>query len=495
MRKLTATALAALIAAGAGLVASCSTSPAPGAAYGPGTQGASAAAPGARSGSVPAHGPASGSAAAHGTAAPDTEVTGTLPNGTAWVAEYPTPWNGALVLYSHGYGDLTAADAPDPDTQHAMLAAGYAIGGSSFDPHGSQWALNTAVDDQFGALAAIEATVLPHQPQHVLAFGTSMGGLVSALEAQEGKGKIDGALTTCGIVAGGVNLLQSQLDGEYAIAQLLGDPRTRLVGLDDETAFDTAQALNDAAQRAQGSPAGEARLALAMAFLNIPAWDPGSGQPAPANDPGAQESAQFAALMDGSNNVLSFIEGGRESVEQAVGGQPASTAGTDFARLFASSPYRQEVAALYQAAGLNLNADLTALTAHATVKAAPAALQRLKETSDPTGKLAAPELDLHTIGDNLVPVQNENTYARLVGTAGSGDLLRQAYTSSYGHCNFSVSEQVAGLQALLQRVITGQWGELATPDSLGKLADALHLDPARFTAYSPGPLTGAVTGS
>ena len=494
MRKLPAAALAALIAAGTGLVASCSTSPTPGAAYAPGTPGASATAHGTADSAATAHGAQSVGPTAHGTAAPNTQVNGTLANGTTWVAEYPAPWNGTLVLYSHGYGDLTAADAPDADTQHALLAAGYAIAGSSFDPHGSQWALNTAVGDQFGALAAVEATVLPHQPQHVLAFGTSMGGLISALEAQDGQGKIDGALTTCGIVGGGVNLGQSQLDGEYTIAQLLGDPHTRLVGLDDESAFGTAQALNEAAQQAQGSSAGKARLALAMAFLNIPAWDPNEGQPAPADNPGAQESAQFATLMDGSTNVLAFIEGGRESIEQAVGGQPASTSGTDFARLFASSPYRQEVTALYRAAGLNLNADLAALTAHAAIKADPAALQRLKATSDPTGKLAVPELDLHTIGDNLVPVQNEYNYGQLVNRAGSGSLLRQAYTDSYGHCNFSVSEQMAGLQALLQRVTTGQWGDLATPEGLGKMADALHLGPAHFTAYSPGPLTGAVSG-
>ena len=59
-----------------------------------------------------------------------------------------------------------------------------------------------------------------------------------------------------------------------------------------------------------------------------------------------------------------------------------------------------------------------------------------------------PELDLHTIGDNLVPVQNENYYAKLVDRAGSGSLLRQAYTESFGHCNFSPSELVAGVQAV-----------------------------------------------
>ena len=56
-----------------------------------------------------------------------------------------------------------------------------------------------------------------------------------------------------------------------------------------------------------------------------------------------------------------------------------------------------------------------------------------------------PELDLHTVGDNLVPVQNENYYRQLVARPGSGDLLRQAYTDSFGHCNFSPAELVAGV--------------------------------------------------
>jgi len=55
-------------------------------------------------------------------AAPGTQVTGTLANGTGWIAEYPANWNGTLILYSHGFGPLTAADAPDPNTQAALLA-------------------------------------------------------------------------------------------------------------------------------------------------------------------------------------------------------------------------------------------------------------------------------------------------------------------------------------------------------------------------------------
>ena len=113
------------------------------------------------------------------------------------------------------------ADAPDPATHDALLADGYALAGSSYDPNGSLWALGSAVRDQFETLAAVKKSVLPHRPTQVLAFGTSMGGLISALEDQQSNGRLDGALTTCGLVAGGIQLNNYQLDGEYAIAKLL----------------------------------------------------------------------------------------------------------------------------------------------------------------------------------------------------------------------------------------------------------------------------------
>ena len=78
-----------------------------------------------------------------------------------------------------------AADAPDPATKQALLDRGYALVGSSYDPAGSWWALGSALRDQFEALDAIRA-VLPSKPREVIAFGTSMGGLISALESERG---------------------------------------------------------------------------------------------------------------------------------------------------------------------------------------------------------------------------------------------------------------------------------------------------------------------
>ena len=183
-----------------------------------------------------------GAAHAAPAAAPGTQVTGTLANGTVWIAEYPAAWNGTLLLYSHGFGPLTAADAPDPNTQAALLADGLRAGRLLRTTRTTRSGRSTPPSATSSApWRPSSPTVLPRRPAHVLAVGTSMGGLVSALEAQYGRGEIDGALTTCGIVGGGVNLNEYQIDGEYAIAQLLGDPATQLVGFGDvPTALGTA---------------------------------------------------------------------------------------------------------------------------------------------------------------------------------------------------------------------------------------------------------------
>ncbi len=108
----------------------------------------------------------------------------------------------------------------------------------------------------------------------------------------------------------------------------------------------------------------------------------------------------------------------------------------------------------------------------------------------PTGRLQVPELDMHTIHDPLVPVEMENTYADIVRGAGSGSLLRQAYVDRYGHCAFSASEIVAGVEAINHRVATGRWDSVAEPQKLEGFASSLGLDAAAFVRFEPFPLSG-----
>jgi hypothetical protein len=152
--------------------------------------------------------------------------------------------------------------------------------------------------------------------------------------------------------------------------------------------------------------------------------------------------------------------------------------------------YARQVRALYRQAGLDLRSDLRTLTAGANIRADAPAVGWLAQTSVPSGRLQVPELNLHTISDQLVPVQQESVYARIVRSAGASGALRQAYVGRQGHCNFTPAELVAGVLAIQHRVDTGRWSGVATPRSLQATATALGLGGAAFIAYRPSPLTG-----
>ena len=412
-------------------------------------------------------------------------LTGTLSDGATWVADVPEHWNGTLLLFSHGFGPTVARDAPTDAVRTELLAQGYAMAGSSYDPHGSMWALNSAERDQFATLDAVTEKI--GTPQRTLAIGNSMGGLVNAQLARDGGGRIDGALGQCGLVAGGTDLDNYQLDAEHTIAQLLlpeQDVKLVRFGSADEAAA-TAKKLTDAVTAAQATPQGRARIALAAAFLNLPAWSPGKDRPA-ATDWAGQEAQQYDWFAQG---ILSFVEGGRYAMEQSVGGNNSWNLGVDYTRLLADSPHAPQIHALYQAADLDLRADLRALTEGATVTADPAAVRTAQRTSSAGQGLDVPLLDIHTDGDNLVPVEQENRFAARVRASGDGALLRQAYVERQGHCTFTTAETVAALHALEHRVSTGRWDDVATPDALQRSATALGLDGAAYVPYHPAQLS------
>lgn len=411
--------------------------------------------------------------------------TGTLTDGASWIADVPESWNGTVILYSHGFGPLAAQDAPDAATHDDLLDLGYALVGSSYSGP-SWWALAPAVDDQFGALAAIEQQL--GTPRRVIAWGTSMGGLISALEAERGAGRIDGALTTCGLVAGALNLNNYQLDGEWALSHLLApDQAIQLADYASAgAASNAAGALTGAVATAQSTPEGRARTALGAALMNEPTWATGQDEPA-ATDYAGQESQQAQEL----SWVLGFVMSGRYQIELAAGGNSSGNVGVDYAGLLQHSPQRKQVEALYAAAGLDLDADLASLTRDADVQPDPNATATLSRTSMVTGRLAVPELDIHTVADQLIPVAQENWYAAQVRNAGRTDLFRQAYVDASGHCNFQPAATIAALHAVEHRVDTGGWDDATEADRLNAAATATRLGSFQpYLRFQPPALTG-----
>jgi pimeloyl-ACP methyl ester carboxylesterase len=412
-----------------------------------------------------------------------THVDGRLPSGATYMMDVPTPWNGTVLLFSHGYASgpaNPAQDAPDEATKTLLLQQGYALVGSSYATTG--WAVTDAVPDQMATLEAF--TTRFGQASRTLAWGRSYGGLVTTAIAERHPDRIDGSLSLCGLVQGGVANWNNTLDPAFALKTLLGSD-VPLVNLpSQQAATDAANTLTARVDSAQSTAEGRARIALAAALHNIPVWNATTQTRPAATDWDAQQANQYDAVK-GLLKIAAFNR--RQEAEVRAGGNMSWNTGVDYTRLLGQSSVRKEVTELYKKAGLSLGKDLAALNRAPRITADPAAVAWMSGTSSFTGRLAKPQLSVHTIGDPLVPVQTESALRRAVSAAGSAPLLRQAYVDNAGHCTFSPAEQLAALHTLEDRLTTGSW-QGTDPASLNARATAADpTTPTRYVSYRPTP--------
>jgi pimeloyl-ACP methyl ester carboxylesterase len=373
--------------------------------------------------------------------------------------QVPAGWNGTLVLYSHGYSfsPSPATDAGDPVTGAWLLGHGYAIAGSSYSTSG--WALQQAFADQIQTLDIFDDTI--GTPTRTIAWGHSLGGMITAGLVQLFPDRFAGAIPMCGVVAGGPGVWNQGLDSEFALNTLQFSTPVKLTNFtslsDAANNFGLASAELAAAQTTStGQPnlQGRARIALSAALADVPGWfDPTSAEPAP-NDFAAQEANQV--LWD-NNPDFAFAFFGRLELEARAGGNFSWNTGVDYRVQLSHSVDFAEVQALYAAAGLDLNKDLQKLNAADRISADPNAVAYLSKYITYNGNLAIPVLSMHTTGDGLVEVTDENTYASVVRSAGDNSMLRQVFVHRAGHCTFTPAETVTAFQTLINRLDTGHW--------------------------------------
>jgi pimeloyl-ACP methyl ester carboxylesterase len=425
-----------------------------------------------------------------------TTQTGTLADGAMYKIECPGgPWNGTLFLYSHGYvvpGSANPAqDAGDRVTAAWLLGHGYALAGSSYATTG--WAIQQALPDQIGTLDAFDQAF--RTPTRTVAWGHSLGGIITAGLIQRYPGRFSAALPMCGVLSGGVATWNTALDAEFAFQQLI-DPSVQTVNITNSTANLTGAIA--AATAAQQTPLGRARLALTAALGDTPGWfTPLSSEPLPTDFAG-QEANQFSweTQVD-----FPFIFAFRAELEARAGGNPSWNTGVNYSRDLARSADATEVAALYRVAGLSLRRDLRTLERATRVSANASAVGYLVHNIVFTGHLPVPVLAMHTTGDGLVVPENEQAYRSAVDRAGVGRLLRQIFVHRAGHCAFTPAETITAVQALVSRLDTGRWDHSALdPASLNAQAAALGPQynifqvgtavvpaPPAFLRYRPGP--------
>jgi pimeloyl-ACP methyl ester carboxylesterase len=389
-----------------------------------------------------------------------TTHSGSLADGATYLIEVPANWNGTLFLYSHGYvvpGSANPAqDVGDPFTRFFMLSNGYALAGSSYATTG--WAIHEALPDQIAVLEVFEK-IFEH-PKRTIAWGHSLGGIITAGLIQRNPRRFDAALPMCGVLSGGVATWNTALDAVFAFKTLLA-PGTglQIVNIANPIAnLDLAEVVR---AEAQGTPQGRARIALVGALGDLPGWfTPLSPEPAPSDFAG-QEINQF--LWDQQVD-FPFAFAFRAELEARAQGNVSWNTGVDYRRQLEHSIGRDQVRALYEAAGLDLGADLKLLNETVRISADPEAVHFLERNIIFDGEIHIPVLTLHTKGDGLVVVQNESAYKKVVNKAGNGEFLRRAFVDRAGHCTFTPAETIAAVQTLVNRLDTGRWQDVDATD-------------------------------
>jgi len=352
----------------------------------------------------------------------------------------------------------------DPITGNYLLANGYALAGSSYATTG--WAIQQALPDQLEVLSKFSSLVA--KPQRTIAWGHSLGGMVTAGLIQRDAQHFDAALPMCGVVAGGVGTWNQALDSAFAFYTLLASGSgLELVNIKHPNK--NVQIAESALSTAQNTAVGKARIALSAALADTPGWfDPLLKEP-PPTDYAKQEANQYSWL---SQIDFPFAFDFRAELEGRAGGNPSWNNGIDYRKQLQASVDYAEVKALYKKAGLDLDTDLEALNSAVRIKANSQSLNYLKRNLIFNGEIGLPVLTLHTKGDGLVEVENEDAYKQVVGEAGNGKLLRQLFVDRAGHCEFTPAETLVAFQALLTRLDTGDWPDLDS-GKLNRQAKAL----------------------
>ncbi len=412
-------------------------------------------------------------------------LQGTL-DGANYTIAVPSNWNGTLALYSHGYVfsnkplDNPAPDVGDAATGAALLQQGYALAGSSYSQNG--WALQQAFHDQIALLGFFDATC--GHPTRTIAWGHSLGGIITAGLVQLNPGRFAGALPMCGVVAGSVGTWNQALDSAFAFNVLLAGSALTVAHITDPAGtFNNAEGI---LATAQNTAQGRARIALSAALANVPGWfDSASPEPA-SKDFSTQEQNQF--LWE-SQVDFAFAFFARAELEARAGGNPSWNIDVNYGKQLNLSTDNREVKALYKQAGLDLNKDLGALATAPRINADSSAVNYLRKYIIFNGDLNIPVLTMHTTGDGLVVNQDEQAYASVVRSEGDSNLLREIFVHRAGHCSFTPAETLTAFQTLIHRLDTGTWGNSINTDLLNQEAAALGPNfnpvPPAFLNFKP----------
>ena len=346
--------------------------------------------------------------------------------GAGYRIEVPERWNGALVLWAHGFSGLNDSGTDltkrlsfsMPPARELLIGLGYAWATSTYRAPG--YVPGLGVDE----LLIVKDRVAERYraPRQTLCAGGSMGGATAQLMAQEFPEELTGAVAFCGAL--GNVWVADYLAAWHTLALwLIGAPPQRL---DAAGLVQWARPLGavDARGRLQLSEAGERFAALIEQLTGGPRWAFREGLAAQWNTSFSVGALTWPSLIESAP----FAPG--QVIDLGEAAIPIDTTGFEFGAA--------------DSAGL----DTERLNAEVLRIASSPQRRRDPGVGAPSGRLEVPLLCLKTTGDLYTPIHLDRDYQRLVEASGYGGNLAARAVRRAGHCSFTASEAAAALSAL-----------------------------------------------
>ncbi len=406
---------------------------------------------------------------------------GTLPSRFPYQISVPENWNGIVI------NDLDAVANKDGKLAAYLLDHGYAYTGTGRHPKRmTRHDPLTELEAQVAVIKMVKEKF--RQPKYTIQYGCSGGGFVTLAMAEKHADVIDGAVSFNARGTGGMAVANTWLDLPFTLKALLASGSNLLVAPVPNDALPAAyDAWKPVMEKAQQSPEGRARIALAVAVSQWPTWGAISNPPKekPKGDLASLQAAMFKSASDGLANAVN-----RRQLYDNPAGLASWNTGIDYVKFYevgADPEQKAIVSKLYQEAGLGeegIAADLARINAQPRIEGTPEGVRYWLEPGRLIdGKIGVPLLHAHGLGDALLPPHLLAGYAVAVEKQGKGELYRQAFVDAAGHCETEVSEAMAAIEAMVKRLSTGTWGD-TSPQALNAAASALNPAKPRFVSYT-----------
>src|SRR5262245_17123966 len=138
--------------------------------------------------------------------------------GAGYRIEVPDNWNGALVVYAHGFrGNGLELTVSNPSIRQYLVTNGFAWAASSYAANG--YNVRAGVQDTH-ALTALFNGLVAH-PQRTYLIGHSMGGHITGVAIEQYPNEYDGAMPMCGVM-GDAELFDYFLDLQLTAQAISG---------------------------------------------------------------------------------------------------------------------------------------------------------------------------------------------------------------------------------------------------------------------------------